>query len=245
MTSVRESGTLPQVSPSSHLRLFLSSILIFVVSLGTESCQRILSPHADTVHGLTWLGDQVLATGDEAGGILVHDLRSSQVVWSINLSDLRRSAESSSSSALRSICCLSAISTQPAGSPSSSWQEMVLGVGCTGGHLTLLTSEKIIFDQKLHSDDIRSLDLLSYAYHHSLQAFSSFHQLQLLTSSYDASSALWQLQTAEDAAQTRAESQARFLGAHQDKNLCALRLPATSDVVTTGADGNVVLWMKH
>jgi hypothetical protein len=227
-----------------------SLVLIFLTLFSIEKCTRILSNHSETIHGLTWINESLLTTGCEAGQLIIHDIRTSHVVWSINLTDIRRSTDSgaNTSNTLRSIACLSALATQPDSETAEGWNNFLLGVGCVGGYCALLSNEKIVFDKKIHGEDIRSLELFDYSYHPSTRSMSPYHQLHALTSSYDSSSALWRFH-ASDSDSTKGSSSVsecivKFTAGHTDKNLSAV-LTKESDVVTTGADGNVILWMKN
>jgi hypothetical protein len=222
----------------------------------------VFSPHNDTVHGITWINETTLITGCESGTLLVHDIRSSSTIGSFFLPD---AIQKSSASALRSICCLSSLSTLANAETVTSWGEAIIGIGCVNGYACLLYHNQLIFDSKLHSEDIRSLDLLSYSLQKQLTGFSSFHEVDLLTSSYDMTSSLWKITSNEERTQTggnQVESKYKMQDGHCDKNLTAIMLKqqreneeeeeeeeavtaVCNDVITTGADGKVMLWMKQ
>lgn len=205
------------------------------------SCQRLFSPHTDTVHAICWLNTTTFLTGCEAGTILVHDLRSSSVAASFSLRDALPTTAS------RSICCMSS-SLDPS-APVASWEEALLVVGCNEGFVSLLQYNSIIMDRQIHSDDIRSVELFNHRISRREQptAFSSAttHDFELITSSYDTTSAYWRLQSSGERVGTALENLEKLQGGHYEKNLSAIVLKQHQNIVTTGADGRVVLWTRR
>ena len=98
----------------------------------TAQCVVVLDGHEDTVHGLSWLSENMCVSGCEKGLLIAHDLRSPSTAWRLNTD--------------RSICSLAAM-------------EGLIIAGCTGGWLASVdaTSQSVLSSEKLHSDDIRGL----------------------------------------------------------------------------------------
>lgn len=98
----------------------------------TAQCVVVLDGHEDTVHGLSWLSEQMCVSACEKGLLTGHDLRSPSAAWRLNLD--------------RSTCSL------------ASMEDLIIA-GCTGGWLLSVdaTSLSVLSSDKIHSDDIRGV----------------------------------------------------------------------------------------
>jgi hypothetical protein len=101
-----------------------------------------------------------------------------------------------------------------------------------------------VLDSKIHTDDVRSIELLDYrTSSNPASAFSSaVHEVDVITSSYDMTTAHSTALVSDNASLLRS---VRLQGAHNEKNLSAIVVRDSRDVITTGADGKVVLWQKR
>lgn len=180
----------------------------------------MLTEHASTVHAVSWLSDNVVVSGCESGNLIAHDVRSGQNVWSLSLS-----AEavahfhklSTAETSHRSICALTMLGDMT-----------TLCIGSAGGHVTALDwrRQNLLFDAHLHTDDVRSVASLSNG--------------DLVTTSYDSTAAIWRFNGVGSSLSIQQASTLR--GGHTDKVLSCVTIPHTTDVITTGADGKVLLW---
>jgi WD40 repeat protein len=114
----------------------------------------------------------------------------------------------------RTISCLSLLG-----------EEGLLGVGSAQGCLSVLREGRLLKDLSLHTADLRCL--LPLHYHHTSL---------LLTASYDSTAALWSLPG------LGLGEVSRLSGGHSDKLLSAAAFSRLPAVLTSGADGRVVLW---
>jgi hypothetical protein len=216
-----------------------------------ESCQRILTEHKSTIHGLVWLNDNVLVTGCEDGILIGHDIRDRSSMWSLSLSELLQQSSGSFDAVSRSVCALeyipllsAAVSREstPEGfisSPSNS----VLAIGGLNGSVTFVQADasraKVLMDMPTaHKADVRTLLALP-EYH------VSHRQAPLVFSaSYDSTANLWSCATAQRRNDPflHCTNRATFRSGHSDKVLSAAALQLTPSILTSGADGRIVLW---
>ena len=222
------------------------------------SCLSELSAHPDAVHGLFWMDANLVVSGCDKGRVIGHDLRtdssaSSKIAWQHQLS---RAAGGEGVA----VCCLSGVPGEAG----------LVAAGCAQGWLQLLDvrSGRRLCEQRLHSDDIRSLSLLPLAQSRPRSTARSLlvpdsdseggsWSWALLTSSYDGTAALWR-QAAGAGAEGKCEQVFSLSGGHADKVLCAsfaaggdttlselrLDLSRPPAILTSGADGRVLLWQS-
>jgi len=197
---------------------------------------RTMTEHPDAVHGLAWVNENLFVTGCDAGVIMGHDLRSARPAWSYTLSD----ALPPGAGGQKGICCLSLLgnSLSSAASPAS----VPMVAGGLGGFVTLFNAAngQIFSHEKLHSDDVRSVSVLP-----ATSRSRGELTVDLLTGSYDGTAAMWRV-SLEATNRVRYDSLKRVLTGHGDKVLSAVPFFAggrsAPDVLTTGADGKVILW---
>lgn len=201
-------------------------------------CIAELPAHRDTVHGLAWIDASTVITGCDKGFLYVHDLRrptGAPPAWQHHLH--RRGGEEAAA-----ICCLADLPC--AGSP--------LAVGCAKGWLTVVdwrggmgAQQCVLNDQQLHSDDIRSLSVMSGS---GVRTSHGDVACEVLSSSYDGSGAVWGLRRGlEDPCR----AVLRLRGGHADKMLCATFAGCAGgkgrqglSILTSGADGQLLLWQS-
>lgn len=181
---------------------------------------------------MTWLDENVFITGCESGVIIAHDLRSDAPAWVIELPKLLETYHSTSQNIFRSICCLSSLANA-----AQSTGKHVIAVGSVQGSATVLHGGKVLFDQQLHKEDIRSMVLSRSNFMRSDDGFPAF---EVLSSSYDSTAAVWTMYNQRG--QLRCQNDFQLTSGHKDKVLSANHLLHARDIVTTGADGRVVYW---
>lgn len=195
-----------------------------------------MSEHPDAVHGLAWVNENLFVTGCDAGVVIGHDLRSARPAWSYCLSD----ALPPGAGGQKGICCL-ALMSNPLGSVSSP-ASVAMAAGGLGGFVTLFNAAtgQIYSHEKLHTDDVRSVAVLPAT----ARARGDL-SVDLLTGSYDHTAALWRV-TLDNTSRVKYEGGPKLLSGHTDKVLSAVPFFAggrnAPDVLTTGADGKVLLW---
>lgn len=168
---------------------------------------------------MTWVQGEAntILTGCEQGRILAHDIRSPSPIWSI--------------ATTKNIGVCSLASLGASGN---------IVVGCMGGTVSLLDPRtgRLFYSNQLHGDDIRSMASITDS---SKNCFA--------TSSYDGTAALWQLGfNSAESSSTVVEKIGDLSGGHTDKLLSismSLDINEKIVVVTSGADGNVVLWRQN
>lgn len=209
-----------------------------VWDLSTGSCARVLTEHTAAVHGLHWTSSNTLLTGCEEGVLIHHDLRSPSPIALYRLSDLLEQFHDTPGTWSRSICTLGGLSGGQSGG-----KEGLVVLGCTTGQCSVfsLSEERLVADDKLHGDDIRSLCALPSPQlpHH------------MVLASYDHNATVWQWRPVPSSAVSshsvkfwQAENRVR-LQAHADKVLAVTCIPrhhTLGGIVTTGAEGKVMLW---
>jgi WD40 repeat protein len=217
-----------------------------------ECCQRILTEHKSTIHGLVWLNDNVLITGCEDGILIGHDIRDRSPMWSFSLSDLLQRSGSHNVVG-RSVCALeyipllsspvSPMSTPPPGGFVAPPLNNVLAIGCLGGSVTFVQADspptKISLDMaSAHNDDVRTL--LALPEYHGMHR----HGQLVFSASYDSTANLWSCNAAQRRIDPvlRCSNRANLRGGHSDKVLSAAALQSTPSILTSGADGRIVLW---
>ena len=236
--------------------------------------------------------------GCDHGQVIIHDLRSNTPSRVFNLNTIINNNNNNNninnnnnSSSKRGICCLSTINNNNIISSCSSYDYIYNGgngnidsssnkliAGCTNGYVTVFEPfhQLIYTNNKLHSDDIRSVHILpssssssSSSHHHHNQyhdnniisspRFNQHESYQLLTSSYDGTAMIWNMLTNQQANEYKFYGKPKILKGHSDKVLQAIpvfRSQSSSsrsssgrtnggrgvDVITTAADGKVLLW---
>lgn len=216
--------------------------LSYVVSVSYCCCVgrfvRALSEHPDAIHGLAWVNENLFVTGCDAGVVVGHDLRSARPAWSYSLSD----ALPPGAGAQKGICCLSLLHAGSSSSILPSPSSVPMVAGGLGGFVTIFNAAtgQIFSHEKLHSDDVRSICVSPVA-----SRTRGELSVDLLTGSYDSTAALWRV-TLDGSNRVRYDGSPRVLTGHTDKVLSAVPFLAgdrtAPDVLTTGADGKVILW---
>ena len=241
-----------------------------------------------------------LRIGCDHGQVIIHDLRSNTPSRVFNLNTIinnnNNDNNSNNSSSKRGICCLSTMSSgnnnsistgsydyiynSGNGNTDSSMTAVVGGdkliAGCTNGYVTVFEPfhQMIYTNNKLHSDDIRSVQILpsssssssNHQFHDnniiSSPRFNQHESYQLLTSSYDGTAMIWNMLTNQQTNEYKFYGKPKILKGHSDKVLQAIpvfhlnksrqgsrgsssgggRRNSMVDVITTAADGKVLLW---
>ena len=231
-----------------------------------------------------------LRIGCDHGQVIIHDLRSSTPSRVFNLNNIinNNNNDNNNSSSKRGICCLSTMSSgnninnnnsintgtydyiysNSNGNIDSSLTDKLIA-GCTNGYVTVFEPfhQMIYTNNKLHSDDIRSVHILpssSSSSNHPHQfhdnniisspRFNQHESYQLLTSSYDGTAMIWNMLTNQQTNEYKFYGKPKILKGHTDKVLQAIpvfhlnksrqgsRGSSSVDVITTAADGKVLLW---
>jgi WD40 repeat protein len=210
--------------------------------VSTGSSYAVLSAHTDSIHGLAWLGDEdtagLILTGDEKGLIIAHDLRSSRPAWMLNLSD----NPGLSNRGGNSVCCMESVSSMLGGSQGQGQghgNDVV--VGCTGGYVSIIDpiQRTINHIHKAHNDDVRNISVYdSKKFNHNLNSNYFFN---LVATSFDNICSIWEIDRNNMSYNMKLNY---MLKGHTDKVLgVSTRLDnGVLDVITTGADGKVILW---
>lgn len=107
-----------------------------------------------------------------------------------------------------------------------------MAVGSSEGFVTLLNNSLIKHDIQAHRDDIRSI------FSHS--ATSPGSSSYFLAGSYDHSASLW----GQSDSFSEWNNRYKLSMGHTDKILDVTSL-GSSDILTSGADGRAILWMKN
>jgi hypothetical protein len=203
----------------------------------------VLTAHEDCVHGLAWVNEHVVFSGSENGRLIAHDIRSKSAIYSVMLPELVREAihlhqpGTTGDDFMRSICCLATFTSEE-----STLEKAFLAIGSISGHLTLLQNNRLFFDTKLHHEDIRSVEILSHTKRKGL--ITTTDELDILTSSYDTTGGIWKF-IPSTSNLGHSENMTRFADGHTDKALTAVVVKKWGDVITTGADGRVILWSSQ
>lgn len=202
---------------------------------------------------MVWINDQVLVTGCEAGILTAHDVRDRHPIWSYSLTELLQQTPGYRDAVARSVCALEYIPLLA--SPSSGLPKPVpgtftpsalgsiLAVGCLNGSVSFLQTDtspaKVVLDMpQAHSADVRTLLALpDYHYQRSENPL-------VFSASYDATANLWACAGAQRRTDPllQCTNRATLRAGHTDKVLCAAALQSSASIITSGADGRVVLW---
>ena len=198
--------------------------------VGTGSCLASLSAlHTGVVQALLWLDATTFTTADEKGGLVGWDSRIDTHTWNVAAPEGI------------SFCSLALLSPWASSSPPF----CPIVAGCSRGTVMVLDPRKIrpfssLVAGQLHQDDVRSLTALPSSF-----SFSGRGQEQgqpgaplFATASFDGTAAVWALQGQSFV------QRALLQGAHTDKVLGVASVSGgpSGQLVTTGADGRVVLW---
>lgn len=206
-------------------------------------------PHSCTVTGLTWLDQQTFLSADESGYVVGNDVRAPSPAWSFGLSGC-------------SVCTLALLMDPLQGGPwgpgdwlnyygqsvhggggggAATGRSSLIVAGCAGGAICVFDcrSGKVMASDKCgHSDDVRGVAVLPpVAIDQSAAAGAGVGLPTFATSSFDGTTSIWEI------GQRGALTQICVLsGVHSDKVLGCAFVPKTQSIVTTGADGAVVVW---
>lgn len=215
-----------------------SYVVLCIINL--ERCKHAFAGHETHVHGVAWLSGNTLVSGDEKGWMVCHDLRSPQYAWRASISQ-------------HGVCSMSAT---PAVVESGTHE---LFLGLTKGFVCLYSPSEQRFllpPTNVHKDDVRCV--LSWE-NNSTSSKSAMRRkkVSLLTTSFDHTAAVWDIQlssTAPDTVRAKGSHKQTFdcslkraatlINGHTDKILCATKFPHSDTIVTTGADGKAILWQK-
>eukprot|EP01038_Epipyxis_sp_PR26KG_P006228 gene6228-8583_t len=206
--------------------------------VASESCINSFSPHPDAIHSLLWFNENILLSLSEKGNLIGNDIRTLQPIINYNINNnIQNSNYQKSNLLLSNNNNNNNLNTYSMSILQSSSLDQQLIVGCSNGCLIQcnIMSGDITSLQKTHNDDIRALSVLDYN--------SNNH---LLTGSYDNNACFWN----HNKLNNEVESISLLDGVHVDKILSVITIPTTQnnntfDIITTGADGKVVLWMMH
>jgi WD40 repeat protein len=167
-----------------------------------------------------WVSDTVVLSGCEKGQLLSHDLRTSQPMWSLDLTHQHHNS---------GICSLSR-------NPGT---DLAI-VGHSSGSFSLidLRTRRVLQSHRCHESDIRSVAMWT-------EASSSRNEIFALTTSFDGTGVVWQLLPGagggRGASPFELHETARLIG-HKDKILCCAHSRDTHCVYTSSADGTVLCW---
>jgi WD40 repeat protein len=216
-----------------------------------------LAAHDEAVHGLAWLSPTLLLSGCEAGLLVAHDLRTQphRPAWTLDLASTPAVQATGSSGG---ICCLQVVPISMsllgagtgmgagAGTGGGSSFDLVLA-GCIGGAVCILDCSRraIIAAQKLHSDDVRGIVPIASTTATGTRGHEGANQgaLRFITTSFDGTAAIWRAYSDKHMKNTPISfRRLALLEGHTDKVLGAAIVPRSQQVVTSGADGRVILW---
>ena len=215
--------------------------------LTVGQCISFLTAHDEAVHGLCWIpnnSSNILISGDERGVLIAHDVRTRSPLWNYTIPFI-----GSSTDALKShgICCLHKhVYTH----------KTVIAAGCTQGYLSVFEIENNTFKMThectrlLAKEDIRGCSVLPY---------TTIDTPLICTTSFDQSVNICSLQGKEiihrihnlQENTSNTNNNKKNAGTeginkyHTDKILSCMIHTNTEDIITTGADGNVLLWSVH
>jgi WD40 repeat protein len=168
------------------------------------------------VHAVEWITENLLISGCEKGIISVTDARMSSIGHGDN--------------------CLWNLDLTSYGGIYS-FSKPNNGVILSGHHngntaVIDIYARNIISVNKLHNEDVRSVLLWSG---------SSSSQSFALTTSFDTMGNIWKVST-KQSLQHQIFTKFKVLKGHSDKILCSAYSYSTGNIITTGADGNVIFW---
>ncbi len=211
-----------------------------VWDVSTNNCisSNNFAAHKDCIHGFIWYDSNVFVTGCDQGQLIAHDIRTSQAIWSINkVTDIHNDKIG--------ICCLEYYNNENE-SQNRIYEDMVL-VGCTGGIISNLSfrERKIMYSERIHGDDIRGINILPNRHikgSKSLPLDNLHTSIYYAASSFDGTSSIWRKDFS--ATNNRYYHSMYKLSGHTDKVLGITHVPISNDIITSGADGKVLLWRK-
>jgi WD40 repeat protein len=176
-----------------------------------------LSPHQSHVHALEWLNDNMIITGCDAGLVQVHDMRTSTLAWNLDLAEFD------------GVCTFGQI------------HDGLMLIGHVNGNVSLLDvyARRLLATNKLHNGDVRSVCLWKRNHHREREKISSLHAL---TTSFDTTAATWSIDASMNNLNRSIFVKTSTLQGHRDKILCGAYSAKAGGVVTSGADGDLLLW---
>lgn len=185
-----------------------------------------MAAHQDHIHGISWVNSDVVLSGCDKGSLLAHDTRAASVAWSTNLSP-------------NGICHLGNMCNN------------LLLSGHTNGEVNVfdIRMRRKLSSHILHSGDVRSVAMWTQnAVPNSTMDVDTGH-LFGLTTSFDGQGSVWKLNAQQLSSGSNTSPAdgydvtkvARLVG-HTDKILSSVYSHLTHDIITSGADGNVLSW---
>lgn len=164
----------------------------------------------------------MVLSGCDKGALLAHDTRTASVAWSIQLS-------------ANGICHLGSLC------------DNLLFSGHTNGEVNIfdVRTRRKMSSHVLHGGDVRSVALWTQPPPSSAPQLDSASHLFALTTSFDGQGSVWRLSSQQGSSSSSGGldvAKVARLAGHTDKILSAVYSPRTHDVVTSGADGNVLMW---
>lgn len=196
------------------------------------------------IHGLSWLDNNCLVSGCEKGQLILHDLRDpNNPIWSVKMNNLIENSFSTLNCDQKFIDS-NFTGDYGIGSLTSNSSKTTCYVGCLKGLFCSLDlrSQKVHYLSSVHNDDIRSMITLNSSKISTASSAAPSSFTTLATASYDQSC---QLLTMNNMTGQLIKSQ-RLSGGHQDKILSITQTSNHQDsLLTSGADGKVLLWSKH
>ena len=204
----------------------------------TGQCVSFLTAHEEAVHGLCWVpnnSSNVLISGDEKGVLIAHDIRTRSPLWNYTIPFIGSSTDASK---VHGICCLHKHVYN---------NKTLMSAGCTQGYLSLFELENSSFKMSHKStksiarDDVRGCAILPY---------TTLDNSLICTTSFDKSANIYALHGQEiwkniHSLQSNPLPSTNInncITYHTDKILHCIVHTTTEDIITTGADGNVLLW---
>ena len=194
---------------------------LYVVCL--ETCTT-MAAHQDHIHGVSWIDTELVMSGCDKGLLLAHDTRSATVAWGITISS-------------QGICHIGNICNN-----------LVL-CGHTNGEVNIfdVRTKRRLMSHVLHNGDVRSVAMWTQSPYPDPSVDVAGSHIFGLTTSFDGQGSVWKMnpnQFSSDNSTVEGYDVvkvARLVG-HTDKILSSVYSPLTHDIITSGADGNVLCW---
>jgi WD40 repeat protein len=210
---------------------------------GSQVCG--LAAHPEAVHGLAWLSSQLLLSGCDSGKLFLHDLRQAGTVASTlhipahSGHDVANKSATGSAGDKVGVCCIERICGVGA--------ESIVAVGGTNGMLSIvdLRDNRFLYHHAQHAEDIRAIAATTIRSLPKAQAALS--NTRLVTASYDSSGfVLGPTSSASSGAQQSQLQLTRLAQfAHASKILSVSPVVGGNSIVSSGADGRVLLWSSN
>lgn len=190
--------------------------------LSSGSLITALAQHSSCIQSLIWLDEHTVLSGCEKGQLACSDVRSRRTAWTFDLFNDNNQKSSN-------ICTLTKCSSD------------YVVAGCTEGYASIISSRdrSVVTTERLHSDDIRGVSAIA-ANSAPPRGAKSANIAYVTTSSFDGSVGVWKI----DCHAPSSFVPLSILRGHTDKVLSTVFNQSNGDIITSGADGSVLLWRK-